>query len=794
MKFRIPLLKVLLPFLCLLIFATAKADTTESIFKEFSSPAPTEKEWKFNVSPFSIEHQVRLSLDARVDWPTLAGSNPWLRVSINGNFLTKENLLNKRNDFKVYNGMDMTWVTGDRWRILYSPDFEAALKLKTDPMATPGVDPYHFVWDITQLVKPGENVLKIYNLSLLPEPTTMVLRNAQVEVGKAIASPNIEIITPEPTGPLPTFVAQGAEKESLQVALAQDGGIGLTAAQKYFSIATQTSLPDGKWYETATANSSQKNQTIKTGKSGTASWKTAQYDVKREVKVLSDHVHISDTFTNRTDQLIGVIIRHHLKYPEIPTSLQLAGRPARPTVALTYDVAENPSVFAQRPDVGLGLLAEDDIFRVHVKSYSDSDGMGIADEQLGITPGSSVTLEWDIYPTPKTDSRAGDYWDFVNAVRRNWGSNYTIPGPFAFLPRFDASKPASWFADWLNSRGEKVVTGGIAQFADGKYAHGTGVLDAPEFMEHAREIVDKIHAAAPDVKYLAYFHAQLSTEADADKKYPDSFLLNNKGEHIGYPYSYPMPLYLPTLENSYGKALLKVVPSDLEKMHVDGLYWDEMTFSVLKYANLGQWDNHTVIIDPQTHAVLGKQTSVPLVMQPLQVKIADYLRDHGKMLMANSQAMTRTMLNEHIVRFVECQSYQSLLNTHFGSPIGLGNHFPEENQADTARHIRDMLQYGAVYYADTIYQEKPPTWPFVSVMFPITPVELRAGMLLGKERIQTSISGNFGWPDGAAADVYVIDGEGNRVASPQVKDVGKNGRHLYEIRMPSDNFAVLVKK
>ena len=734
------------------------------------------------------------NLDARVDWPTLAGSNPWLRVSINGNFLTKENLLNKRNDFKVYNGMDMTWVTGDRWRVLYSPDFEAATKEETDPMATPGVDSYRFVWDITQLVKPGENTLKIYNLSLLPEPTTMVLRNAQVEVGKAIASPNIDVITPAPTGPLATFVARESEKEALQIDLAQDGGIGLKVAQKYFSIATSTSVPDGKWYETAAENNSPKTQQINSGQTGNANWKTAQYDVNRQVKVLSDHVHISDTFTNRTDQLIGVIIRHHLKYPEVPTSLQLAGRPARPTVASTYDVAEHPSVFAQWPDVGLGLIAEDDVFRVHVKSYSDIDGAGIADEQLGIVPNGSVTLEWDIYPTPKTDSRAGDYWDFVNAVRRNWGSNYTIPGPFAFVPRFDASKPASWFADWLHSRGEKIVTGGIAQYADGNYAHGTGILTAPEFNAHEREVVDKIHAAAPDVKYLAYFHGQLSNEPDADKKYADSLLLNDKGEHISYPYSTPMPLFLPTRENSYGKALWKYVHIALDEMKADGLYWDEMTYSVLKYANLGQWDNHTVIIDPQTHAVVGKQTSVPLVMQPLHVEISHYLRDHGKILMANGQAMTRTMLNEHIVRFVECQSYQSLLNTHFGCPIGLGNHFPEENQADTARHIREMLQYGATYYADTVYQEKPPTWPFVSVMFPITPVELRAGILLGKERIQTAISGNFGWPDGAAADVYVIDGEGNRETSPQVKDVGTAGRHLYEIRMPSDHFAVLVKK
>ena len=50
------------------------------------------------------------------------------------------------------------------------------------------------------------------------------------------------------------------------------------------------------------------------------------------------------------------------------------------------------------------------------------------------------------------------------------------------------------------------------------------------------------------------------------------------------------------------------------------------------------------------------------------------------------------------------------------------------------------------------------------------------------------------WPDGAAAEVYVIDAEGNRVANPQVKEVVENGKRAYEIRMPSDNFAVLVKK
>ncbi|MBM4086020.1 MAG: hypothetical protein FJ272_14645 [Planctomycetes bacterium] len=76
----------------------------------------------------------------------------------------------------------------------------------------------------------------------------------------------------------------------------------------------------------------------------------------------------------------------------------------------------------------------------------------------------------------------------------------------------------------------------------------------------------------------------------------------------------------------------------------------------------------------------------------------------------------------------------------------------------------------------------------------ITPVELHEGVVLGQERIHTARSGRFGWPDGSPADVYVVDGQGARVAVPMVKEVKEAGRRLYEIRLPGDHFAILVRK
>jgi len=100
--------------------------------------------------------------------------------------------------------------------------------------------------------------------------------------------------------------------------------------------------------------------------------------------------------------------------------------------------------------------------------------------------------------------------------------------------------------------------------------------------------------------------------------------------------------------------------------------------------------------------------------------------------------------------------------------------------------------HGAVYYGH-YYRREASSWNFNGVMYPITPVELHEGVVLGKERIHTAVSGRFGWPDGVAAQVYVVDGDGMRVERPNVREVTEDGCRLYEIRMPSDHFAVLVR-
>jgi hypothetical protein len=704
---------------------------------------------------------------------------------VNGNFLTKQDLLNKRDEFRLQGGIDGTWSHGDRWRVLYSPDFEQAVKDVNHPHACPGGDPYHYVWNITPYVQPGKNHLLIDNLQVLAEPTTLVLRNVQVEVGRPQSPPPEEAVSPAPVGPLPRFVARGPQAVPIEVRLTRSGGLRVAVASRQFTLTTRTSLPQGKWHEPPEA--ANPGPAIARGQSAEDSCDTTTCRFRRRVSVESDHVDVSDTLTNRTSELIGVVYENRLRYAEKPREVRLAGRLVTCESANGHNAA-HPSSFAAWKDLGLGLVAVDDVLRVHVKGFASPGVLGLADEQLGLAPGKSITLQWSVYPVLH-----GDYWDFVNAVRRVWGANYTIPGPFCFTMHFRAKQSVEWYRQWVRQRGLKIVAGGIAQYPNGRYAHGTGILHAPQWVAREADWTRKMLAAAPEVKVLAYFHAQCSTEPGGEEKYADSRLIDQQGEHLGYPGPYRLPLYLPTRENSYGKALWGFVRTCLEDIGTSGLYWDEMSHSVLEFAYQAPWDGCTVRIDPRTHAVIGRASSVTLLMQPLQLDIVRYLRDRGKFLMANTQATTRTMLQQRIVRFVETGSYSAVIGTHLGCPLGLGNHHLEKTQADAARNVREILRQGGLYYGWQ-YQREPAAWNFTDVMYPITPVELHEGVVLGAERIHTARSGCFGWPDGAAARVYVVDAKGNRVPTGMVREISRGGRRLYEVRMPGDHFAILVKR
>jgi hypothetical protein len=84
-------------------------------------------------------------------------------------------------------------------------------------------------------------------------------------------------------------------------------------------------------------------------------------------------------------------------------------------------------------------------------------------------------------------------------------------------------------------------------------------------------------------------------------------------------------------------------------------------------------------------------------------------------------------------------------------------------------------------------------------MFPITPVELHEGYIIGKERIITNRSGVFGWDDSSQHEVHVFDETGREVLLDKlpkgtvVKTYQKDGKTWTEIRIGEDWSAAIVK-
>jgi len=88
-----------------------------------------------------------------------------------------------------------------------------------------------------------------------------------------------------------------------------------------------------------------------------------------------------------------------------------------------------------------------------------------------------------------------------------------------------------------------------------------------------------------------------------------------------------------------------------------------------------------------------------------------------------------------------------------------------------------------------------PTHPHLtSFMFPITPVELHEGFIMGEERIVTNRSGLFGFGDRSRHEVHVFNDQGREVPDCKAPLVEKNGKTYTGLRLAEDWSAAIVRK
>jgi len=769
-----------------LFHSVAAADEEQLLAESVKLVAPERARWRFSLPALGKDRQVRLSLEGRIVRERLAGSTHVLQINVNGQYLYRKDLINKGPDAVTATGAFLPWSKASLWRLLYSPDFRAAASDGDSPYHITSGDPYLFVFDITPYVHEGENEVWAKHFQATQKPLTIELRDVKVIVGKPVPRWQPPPPAPAPTGPVPEFVLRPPKPAAFELRVYNKGAVEIGIGGKVFRIASSFSLPNGQWLELAPDGKSKEPGAKKPVR---IALRTAHYTVDRVVEKLPGRCIVSDTIRNLSpDRRLGLIVKHEVSMPDTPVEVRLCGWPMKRSSAKKRSPA-NPTTFVRFKNASLGMAAEDDVFRVHGCNYFDAEKFGMSDSEFALAPGASYTMRWSIYPGQ------GDYWDFINTVRRAWDVNFTIPGPFCFMGRldFDRNTPLEEVRRWVKSRDLKILVSGIAKYPNGKYAHGTGILHAPKWVARQKELFELLHAACPDVKLLVYFHAQISTEPGAEKKYPDCPLLDGTGGHVNYPYRYALPAFVPTLQSSYGKAVWGYIDIILDEIGADGIYWDELSYSATPYHYGEPWDGHTAVIHPETHEIKGYRSMVPLLTQPFKLDVVKKLEARGKMIVGNTAPVTATMTAQHFPRFCETGSYTHIYSVHLFSPIGLGNHTTEMDQDTAMEHLRRILDYGAVYYGH-LFSWDPPEENFIKYLFPITPIELHEGVVIGKERILTNRFGLFGWGDGTVPDVHVFDSRTKRVKAPLVKTIRRGREVLTEIRLRGDQVAAIVRR
>jgi len=824
------------------------------------------------------DRAVVLRFQARLEWPAPGGWNNYLGVALNGTSVAGGNtpdglprILNRRTTFKT---------SSSRWPTV--PVMEPrngldCLNVFFGPANTPPDaqvlsdrdEGYWYLLDVSDAVHAdGPNELTLTNTALasywqgkVPEGLKLVVSDLALCTAARADLEKLQNASLIKRTPQPGLSVPGEDSNTV---VTEGGGIQVEARSEQFYLESSFSFPgDGAPGHVRLSCEASEHPPVLTqiNRGVTAETDCAAFTLTRTVTREGTCIQVLDVLQNKTPEVLGVMVEHRAI---------AGGRPARTVLSGLDGVAqspgatpENPTVFLAMKTAGLGIVAEDDVLRLQFYSRAEDNTAVFGTENLGIAPGGSCALCWAIYPqTP-------DYFDFINAVRRNWRACFTIDGPWDF---FDVKRLET-------PEGREAAKAMLAR-KKLKYLALSPWFEHYNYWGHTRESYKKLmdesraflRTIAPDAKFLACVETNLtpmplSFFGDALPKtgfpigrenggkygqatapamndllnatdWRDSLQRTTEGlalvdcwyvqyyhdppalDMMVYPEYHPQslpPSELPPWADgktpyanhrfNHGLEQFKWL---LDEAGFDGLYIDQFSLAFntgdIRYS-MDRWDGHTVKIGPDGR-VTAKMTDLGLVGGEARKAWVKFVLDRGKTVVANTLPVMRCEQSLPVMRFMETQGYDpinggeipyqpTLAKGQLGSPIGLGHSFPSTGSGEFfMRTLAAHLRFGMLYY---YYYTEFPTdgerggeFGPVNHMFPITPMELHQGWVLGMERLITCVSGTFPWNNPAKPKVFQFDDRGCDKASDATVE-GEPGKWRVTIRLRDWHEAAVVE-
>jgi hypothetical protein len=507
-----------------------------------------------------------------------------------------------------------------------------------------------------------------------------------------------------------------------------------------------------------------------------------------------------------------------------------------------YD-AGNPTSIGATDYSAICLVPDCDIFQDHATSLVNGGAVTLADNNFVLKYNTTVTVTWGIVLSSQPD-----YYSVINATRRLWGANFSFGGTlagYALTPEIFGSVSGQGFANYVT---DKSVEWLISSY-DWPYYYYLDNNGQPYAMEmymssllptlnnsYAISCLTSAHTDSPGLKIIGYFHDMLENVTTQYPKFANDKLLTSNGTQVYYQWGDPhfmefVPYTTQDLSstNAWGTAISACIPYLLNPvskggMGYDGIWWDEMEFSFQRYhygisasdttgrqtppwTGSVPWDGCSADINTNTNQISQYKSSVELITQPFRLKWANTIMGtaYNAALTANGPPHTRSIAALHIPRPTEASTATNCYMAQLYTPFAFGNLQMEQTPQDCYNNMLRYLDFGCLYawYSELIV----PTHPMLTAdMFPITPVELHNGYIIGQDRIITKMSGLYEWADnGSAFTLHVYNTSGTLTYSGganetvsgtgyYAKPITVNGVNYLNLTLASGYSAAILKQ
>jgi len=567
----------------------------------------------------------------------------------------------------------------------------------------------------------------------------------------------------------------------------------------------------------------------------------SKYTINRLITRLdSTRLRVKETIRNNSENDQGMVFFHRINPAQKVDTWNLYGQENTSSAGDSRMMPANPTLFIKNGDDALAMVAEDDIFRCHLnasvidlKKGKKRFDFGC---RFGIPAGKEHVLEYTVY------TMQGDYFDFINRLRKDWKVPVlTLNGPYG-LVRTAAQRSEVYrrhladenmFRKAFERRNMKIIT--LNPWFN--YWDGTVFANREEFKKHMQQVMKNIRKVNPEAKFLASLETytyclgeqDFSDKAEAgfswtsvtdatlkrvmNSPWRDS-ATSGDGKAISlYPMNKVVGQKRPSLNlsvhpvrgNHFYKVRLEEFDFLLDEVGFDGIYQDMFGFSAPSYARGGSWDGFTVSLNPDG-TISRKMTHLGPLSAPGR---ADWLRKiigKGKIALTNFGAPTTRELQtipyynfcEAAGRGVGRQNLDVIppdssgcVMNQLSTPLAYGPHRSEEIDAvRLMARVRAYLRYGCMYIHTSFrncFPEKGPKsgeYGPINHMYPITPIELHRGWVKGKERIVACVSYKTVWERQAKPVALRFDAVGRAIpVKDAVKISGTPGKWNIEVKI-----------